>query len=113
MRLARRTGLLLARALAPSGTLRAQIRPMRPQIQRPQVQQRRDTTHRDTTAADSAMSARLRLTPPDSLMEALSRRSGYTITRYEGDRVTFDAQNDLLQINGAASKRAIVQRGDS
>ena len=39
-------------------------------------------------------------------MEALSRRPGYTVTRYEGDRVTFDAQNDLFQILGIQSKRS-------
>src|SRR5437868_3376979 len=89
-------------------TLRAQRLP-RPQIQAP----RRDTTRRDTTGVDSAMAAKLRLSPPDSVMQALLRKSGYTVTRYEGDRVTFDAQNDLFQILGAASKRAIVQRGDS
>ena len=46
-------------------------------------------------------------------MQALLRRSGYTVTRYEGERVTFDAQNDKLQILAGDSKRSIVQRGDS
>src|SRR5256885_2625236 len=59
------------------------------------------------------MAAKLRLSPPDSVMQALLRKSGYTVTRYEGDRVTFDAQNNLFEILGEASKRAIVQRGDS
>jgi len=96
-------------ALATATPLQAQVRLPRPNMQ----PQRRDTTRRDTTAADSAMAARLRLSPPDSLMQALMRRSGYTVTRYEGDRVTFDAQHDQLQILGTESKRAIVQRGDS
>ena len=104
---------LLALAVAtPSVTARAQIRP-RPQIQQPRRNAQTDTTRRDTTAADSAMRARLTLSAPDSIMEALARRPGYTVTRYEGDRVTFDAQNDLFQILGIESKRAIVQRGDS
>ena len=102
-------GFALVLGLIPLATARAQVRLPRPQIQ----QVRRDTTRRDTTAADSARAKRLQLSPPDSIMEALSRRSGYTVTRYEGDRVTFDAQNDLFQILGGASKRAIVQRGDS
>jgi hypothetical protein len=102
-------GLALVLVLAPHMVLRAQVRVPRPTIQTP----RRDTTRRDTTAADSAYSARLRLAPPDSVMQALLRKAGYTVTRYEGDRVTFDAENDLFQILGGASKRAIVQRGDS
>lgn len=104
----RAAGLALMLGLVPLTTVRAQRLP-RPQIQAP----RRDTTRRDTTAADSAMAARLRLAPPDSVMQALLRKTGYTVTRYEGDRVTFDAQNDLFQILGGTSKRAIVQRGDS
>jgi hypothetical protein len=89
---------------------RAQI----PRLPRPTIQpQRRDTTKRDTTAADSAMKARLRLSTPDSIMQALMRRNGYTVTRYEGDRVTFDAENDVFEILAPESKRAIVQRGDS
>lgn len=105
---------LPALVLAPFAVARAQVRPRlpRPQIQQPRRAQT-DTAGRDTTAADSAMRARLTMSAPDSIMEALSRRPGYTVTRYEGDRVTFDAQNDLFQILGIQSKRAIVQRGDS
>jgi len=105
--------LVFVLALAPVATLSAQIRPPRPQIQpRREV---RDTTHRDSAAvaADSAMAARLRLSPPDSITQALLRRPGYTVTRYEGDTVTFDAKNDMFRILSAVSKRAIVQRGDS
>ena len=106
----RAAGLALLMGLAPAMAVRAQI----PRMPRPQIQpQRRDTTHKDTTAADSAITAKLRLTPPDSITQALLKRSGYTTTRYEGDRVTFDAQNDRLQILSPDSKRALVQRGDS
>jgi hypothetical protein len=101
--------VVLALSVAPLVAVHAQVRMPRPQIQRPT----RDTTKRDTTAADSAAAARLRLSAPDSIMQALLRRRGYTVTRYEGDRVTFDAQNNLFEILGEASKRAIVQRGDS
>ena len=96
--------------LAASLPVQAQV----PRLPRPTIQpQRRDTTKRDTTAADSAMAARLRLSQPDSVMQALMRRNGYTVTRYEGDRVTFDATNNLFRIRSDSSKRAIVQRGDS
>ena len=97
-------------ALAPVMLLPAQI----PRLPRPTMQpQRRDTTKRDTTAADSLLAARLKLSAPDSIMQALLRRTGYTVTRYEGDTVKFDAQNDRLQILAGESKRSIVQRGDS
>ncbi|HEX4469655.1 MAG TPA: putative LPS assembly protein LptD, partial [Gemmatimonadaceae bacterium] len=103
-------GLALLLGLAPATAVRAQV----PRLPRPQLQQpRRDSTHRDTTAADSALTAKLRLTPPDSITQALLKRPGYTVTRYEGDRVTFDAENDRLQILSPDSKRALVQRGDS
>ncbi|HEU5480057.1 MAG TPA: putative LPS assembly protein LptD, partial [Candidatus Tumulicola sp.] len=103
--------------LALSGVLVAigAASPARAQrIPRPNVQPaRRDTTRRDTTAADSALAAKLKLSAPDSVMQALMRRPGYNTTRYEGERVTFDAQNDLFQILALQGKRAIVQRGDS
>ena len=95
-------------AVTAASPLRAQRFP-RPNIQ----PTRRDTTKRDTTAADSAMAARLKLSQPDSITQALLRRPGYNTTRYEGQRVTFDAQNDLFQILAGASGRALVQRGDS
>src|SRR5437867_2810762 len=101
---------LVALAALPAG-VRAQIRPPRlPQAARPAP---RDTIRRDTTAADSANTARLRLTPADSVTQALLNRKGYTITRYEGARVTFDAEHQLFQIVAGDLKRAIVQRGDS
>jgi hypothetical protein len=112
MSMSRHGCLALALAFAPLSVAQAQRLP-RPQIQTRRAAPQPDTTRRDTTAADSARSARLRLSAPDSIMQALTRRTGYTVTRYEGDRVTFDAQNDLFQILGGTSKRAIVQRGDS
>src|SRR5262249_20687961 len=103
-------GLAVVLGLCPAMRAHAQV----PRLPRPSIQpQRRDTTKKDTTAADSAMAARLRLSAPDSITQALMRRNGYTVTRYEGDRVTFDAQNDVFQILAPESRRAIVQRGDS
>ena len=103
-------GLALLMGLAPVIAARAQV----PRLPRPQIQpQRRDTTKKDTTAADSAVTARLRLTPPDSITQALMNRNGYTVTRYEGDIVNFDKENDRLQIRSPDTRRALVQRGDS
>ena len=109
---ARAVWLLFLCCLA--GPAAAQVRPPRRPVtgaQQPSV--RRDTTRRDTTAADSASAARLRLSPPDSVMQALLAKPGYNVTRYEGAQVTFDAANDLFQIVAGEAKRALVQRGDS
>jgi hypothetical protein len=48
--------------------------------------------------------------PPDSVMQALLTKPGYTVTRYEGGVVTFDAVSKALAIAAEAAGRAIVQR---
>ena len=106
--------LLLA---ATSLEARAQIVPRRQPVQPPVT--RRDTVTRrdslgrripgDTTRADSAL---VKWTPPDTTMQELLNRPGYTITRYEGDQVTFDAKRKaLLIVSGGTKKQAAVQRG--
>jgi hypothetical protein len=60
-----------------------------------------DTSKRDTLA---------RFSPPDSVMEALLKKPGYSVTRYEGETVTFDATSKAIAIAAAAAKRAIVER---
>ena len=67
------------------------------QVQRPPA--------RDTVARDS-----IQMSPPDSIMEALLRKPGYTVTRYEGGLVTFDATAKAFAIAAAAANRAIVER---
>src|SRR5436190_17589142 len=109
---------LLAIAASPL-VIRAQIIPRRPtpatQSQRRDSLSRRDSLNRrsgpgtDTTRADSAL---MKWTSPDTVMQALLNRQGYTVTRYEGDTVTFDAKNRALRIvTGAKKKQAAVQRG--
>ena len=109
---------LLAIAAAPLG-VRAQVVPRRPtpptQPQRRDTLARRDSLNRrglpgsDTTRADSAL---VKWTPPDSIMQELLNRKGYTVTRYEGDTVTFDAKNRALRIvTGRTKPQAAVQRG--
>lgn len=60
---------------------------------------------RDTVGADTTQ-----FSPPDSLMEALLGRSGYSITRYEGDVVTYDAGTRAFAITADSARRAQVQR---
>lgn len=113
------------------GALRAQVRPIpptppptggggvRPAVPLPSrpgtdTTRRRltpsDTIRRDSlSAADSATAARLRFSEADSVMRALMNRRGYVVTRYEGANVTYDANNQLLQIL-ADGKRALVER---
>src|SRR5258705_7286593 len=60
-----------------------------------------DTTVRDTS---------VKWSPPDSVMAELLRRTDYTITRYEGDVVTFDALSKAFAIAAAATRKAQVDR---
>lgn len=46
-------------------------------------------------------------TPPDSVMQALLQRSGYSVTRYEGDSIRVNRLDNTLILSGAPSK---VQR---
>ncbi|HEU4641934.1 MAG TPA: putative LPS assembly protein LptD, partial [Gemmatimonadaceae bacterium] len=46
---------------------------------------------------------------PDSAMEALMSRSGFNVTRYQGDQVVFDAKQRELRLNGNAA----IQRGET
>jgi hypothetical protein len=72
------------------------------QVQRPPVQRGQP---RDTAQADT-----VKFAPPDSVMEALLQKPGYTVTRYEGGVVTFDATAKAFAIAAAAANRAIVER---
>lgn len=59
----------------------------------------------DTTVRDS-----LAWLPLDSVMSALLARPGYSVTRYEGAVVTFDALNAAFALAASAAQRAQVQR---
>jgi hypothetical protein len=74
-----------------------------------------DAQQRDTLpprpAADSAAADTVRqFSPPDSTMAALLRRPGYSITRYEGATVTYDALSRAFAIAASAARRAQVER---
>ena len=100
--------------LALPGIVSAQVRP-RPGVppQRPpgQLPPRtsavpRDSANRDTTARDTTV----QWSPPDSIMQRLLEKPGYTVTRYEGETVSFDVLSKGLVIAAAAAQKAIVQR---
>jgi hypothetical protein len=74
---------------------------------------RRDTTGRpalrgDTTAR--ADSGKVSWQAPDSVMQALLARQGYDITRFQGSRVTFDANSKDLRLDASKDQRAAVDR---
>jgi hypothetical protein len=102
---------LLAVLLAPAGA-RAQAVPTRPPPPRGRVVTPADTGRlgRDTTQRDSLGS--VNWASPDSVMRALMARPGYTVTRYQGGVLTFDALQQAIQIIAGEQKQAAVQRGD-
>ncbi len=89
MRLRVRIAMVLA--LATPGVLVSQV-------QRP-------TAARDTTLRDS-----VKWSATDSVMERLLQKPGYTLTRYEGGIVTFNATAKAFEIAAAAANRAVVER---
>lgn len=65
---------------------------------------------RDSLADSTARAPLVDWTPDDSVMTALLRRSGYSVVRYEAERVEFDASSHTMQIVGTDSVRAAVKR---
>jgi hypothetical protein len=84
----RGAGLLVAACLLPA-IASAQVRP--------------DSAARDTAGA-------VRWVPADTTMERLLSLPGYTITRYQGAVVSFDALNRALELLALDSRLAVVQR---
>ena len=113
----------LALVILLPGVLAAQVTPRRPA--RPDTTTRRDTlargdtlprrageaarAGRDTTPRDSVL---VRWAEPDSVMQSLMSRPGYTVTRFQGITSVFDATNHAFEIVAGDSVRAAVQRGD-
>ena len=115
----RRCLVALVLLLALPGVAAAQVRRPRPSQQRPvprdtsaAAQERRARVFdrsagaRDSTASDTTV----RWSAADSVMEALLKKPDYTITRYEGEVVTFDALAKAFAIAAAAARRAQVER---
>jgi lipopolysaccharide assembly outer membrane protein LptD (OstA) len=97
----------VAIAVCAHASLAAQV-PGGAAARRDTVRARGDTTHRDSTAADSArLKELIKWNEPDSLMQVLMKRPGYTATRYQGDVAVFNAQTHALELTG---KKAGVNR---
>ena len=67
---------------------------------RPTVPQRDTARAGDTTRADSVKKELIDWAEPDSMMSALLNRPGYSVTRYQGVRVRFDARARTLYLEG-------------
>jgi len=112
-----RSFLIVALFLAiPAVRVVAQGRPV-PTARRDTVRPRPDSLGRDTTRRDSTASKDLiKWNEADSVMRALMLRQGYTATRYQGDRVVYDARTRTLHLIGkkaGVSRDQTVLVGDS
>jgi lipopolysaccharide export system protein LptA len=98
---------VVALTLTAHTSLSAQVRPA-PAPRRDTVRARADTVRRDSTANDSTKSKDLiKWNEPDSVMQALMKRPGYSATRYQGDVAIFNARTHALELIG---KKAGVNR---
>lgn len=86
----------------PRDTARRDTTPRRPGA--------RDTLGRDSTGSDSTQRELVSWAPGDSVFQALLQRSGYAITRYQGDTVTFFAGSRRIALGGSPGA---VQQGEA
>lgn len=114
----RRAGVLalLAAGLLAGGAGGAAAQVGRPRPSRPPrpAPSARDTTaRRDTTKQDTTQL--VKWAPEDSVMKALLEREGYVTTRYQGNRVVFQAQSHdlVLQGDAAVGREKTVLVGDT
>jgi hypothetical protein len=99
-------GLLLVVAGAPPSAGGQVIRPPARQVRQDTLTQaQRDSLARaDSLRQDSLPPRRvLEFQPPDSVMNALLERQGYSVTRYQGDTIQFNAGQHLLILRGKPS----------
>ena len=81
-----------------------------------QVSVRPDISVRDSAARDSTRRELVKWAEADSVMRLLLERRGYTATRYQGDRVVFDAKVRTLDLTGdpaAVARGATLVVGDT
>ena len=98
--------LLVAVLLLPNGSVLGQL-PRAPVPRPTGARPRPDTLHRDSTADSTRSKDLIKWNEADSVMKVLMARTGYTATRYQADRVVFDARTRLLNLKG---KKAGVER---
>ena len=99
---------VLSGQVRPPGRPKPELGPARPDsaVARGPVRASVDPSRPDSTKNDTAAT----WLPADETMRALLARPGYTITRYEGDVVSFDAITNAFAVQAAAQQRAQVER---
>ena len=121
MTVLRRSAVALAVALAAlavaGSSASAQVPVRRPSRPTTPTTPRTSPAVRDTirpkAAGDSTGDTTIvQWLPTDSVMEALKARPNYSITRYQGDTVTFDARRGDLNILAGELKKSAVERGN-
>ena len=86
--------------LAPGATVTAQVRSVVP-MPGDTVRSKADTARADSLRPDSPGARELiKWNETDSVMQALMARPGYSGTRYQGNRVVFDARTRTLILEG-------------
>jgi LptD protein len=96
----RLAALLLLGVGAPAG---AQIIPQR----FPGIQSIRPGVGRDSLRSDSTI---MKWASPDSAMQALLTRQGYVVTKYQGEKASFDPGTRVLDLTAPKGGKAAVQR---
>ncbi len=96
--------LLVSALMVPAASnVGAQVRSVVP-MPRDSLRGRPDTTRTDSLAADTTRAREIvRWNEADSVMQALMARPGYSATRYQGDKVVFNAQSRTLELEGDPS----------
>ncbi len=108
---------LVALALSAVATGAAAQVPTRPPVRTPTTPVRRDTLPPLRTRADSLRAradtgavadtaAKANFAAPDSVLQRLLSLPGYSVTRYQGESIIFDALSRAIQL----TTRAIVER---
>jgi len=114
----RRLGALIVSLLVLSAPVLAQSG--RAPVRRdtlPRGSTRADTLRRgagkDSTVADSTPKELVRWAESDPVIDSLLARAGYTVTRFQGKSVTFDARSRILTLIRSDSARAAIGRGQT
>ena len=103
-----RPGATLAALLALLGSSEVAAQVNRPQPGRPVPAARQDTLRQrpDTSAAARDTVGKANFAAPDSVMLRLLNTPGYSVTRYQGVEISFDALTRAIEL----TRNAIVQR---
>jgi len=107
---------MISRALLGAAVCAVIVSAVAPRAFAQRVTARPDTAARDSVARDSTRKELVKWAETDSVMRALMERRGYSATRYQGERVVFDAKTRTLDLSGdpaAVGRGATLVVGDT